>query len=80
MKPKIWDNNFGDSSLEFQVYFWTEKVWRMENIKSELRFAIDEVFRKHGVVIAFPQLDLHVKSGFEAQGSNKPIGFKGREE
>ncbi len=63
MKPKLWFNNFGNSSLEFQVYFWTERVWRIENIKSEMRFAIDEAFRKNGVVIAFPQLDVHVKNG-----------------
>ena len=68
-------NNFGDSALEFQLYFWTEKIWRIENIKSELRFAIDDAFRKNGVTIPFPQRDLHIKSGFEAKGTDKPIGF-----
>ena len=68
-------NNFGDSALEFQLYFWTERIWRIENIKSELRFAIDETFRKNGVTIPFPQRDLHIKSGFEPRGTDKPIGF-----
>lgn len=55
-------NNFGDSSLEFQLYFWSERIWRIENIKSELRYAIDEAFRKNGVTIPFPQRDLHIRS------------------
>ena len=53
-------NNFGDSSLEFQLYFWTEKVWRIEHIKSDVRFAIDEAFRANKVTIAFPQMDVHL--------------------
>ena len=80
MKAKLWYNNFGDSSLEFQIYFWTERIWRIENIKSELRFEIDEVFREHDVTIAFPQMDIHVKGGLDKQGTDKPIGFKGGEE
>ena len=80
VKPKLWDNNFGSSSLEFQVYFWTERVWRIENIKSELRFAVDAAFRENNITIAFPQMDIHVKSGFDKQGTDKPIGFKGGED
>ncbi len=67
-------NNFGNSSLEFQLYFWSERTWRVENIKSELRFAIDQEFRDHGVTIAFPQLDIHLKSG-KGRSDNDPIGF-----
>ncbi len=72
-------NNFGNSSLEFQVYFWTEKTWRVESIKSELRFGIDEAFRKNKVTIAFPQMDVYVKSGSESGSGDKPIGFTGGE-
>ena len=64
-KPFARFNNFGDSSLEFQIYFWTEKIWRIENIKSELRFSIDAAFRENKVVIAFPQMDVHVKGRSE---------------
>lgn len=69
-------NNFGESALEFQLHFWTERIWRIENIKSELRFAIEETFRKNGVTIPFPQRDLHIRSGFDPKGMDKPIGFK----
>ncbi len=58
--PFVRFNNFGDSALEFQVYFWVRESFRVENIKSELRYAIDDEFRKHGVQIPFPQRDVHI--------------------
>ncbi|QGY44499.1 mechanosensitive ion channel [Maribellus comscasis] len=61
-KPFVRFNNFGDSALEFQVYFWVMQTFWVENIKSELRYAIDDEFRKHGVQIPFPQRDVHIKS------------------
>lgn len=51
---------FGNSSLDFQLFFWTENMFRVENIKSSLRFSIDEKFRKHGIRIPFPQRDVHI--------------------
>jgi small-conductance mechanosensitive channel len=38
-----------------------EPFW-VENIKSELRYAIDDEFRKNNVQIPFPQRDVHIKS------------------
>lgn len=76
-KPFARFNNFGDSSLEFQIYFWSEKIWRIENTKSELRYSIDAAFRANDVVIAFPQMDVHVKGGLDPKGTDNPIGFNG---
>lgn len=67
-KPFARFNEFGESSLNFHIYFWSERIWRIENTRSELRFAIDDAFRKNGVTIPFPQRDLHLKSGFERKG------------
>lgn len=53
-------NDFGDSALVFTVYFWIEEPWRRKVIASNVRFRIDEEFRKHGVKIPFPQRDLHL--------------------
>ncbi|MCF8365566.1 MAG: mechanosensitive ion channel [Bacteroidales bacterium] len=52
--------NFGESSLDFQLYFWTEKTFRVENIKSSLRFRIDQEFKKNNIRIPFPQRDVHI--------------------
>lgn len=57
--------DFGDSSLDFKVNFWSEKMWFIEDVKSEIRIAIEQKFRDHGVTIPFPQRDLHVRSGLE---------------
>lgn len=54
--------DFGSSSLDFELYFWTEDVWRIEFVKSRMRFAIDKKFRANKVTIPFPQRDLHIKS------------------
>jgi len=56
-------SNFGDSALEFQLYFWSRHSFIIENVKSDLRFRIFEEFKKHGVKIPFPQRDLHIRSG-----------------
>lgn len=61
-KPFVRFNNFGDSALEFQVFFWVMETFWVENIKSELRYAIDDEFRKNGVQIPFPQRDVHIRS------------------
>lgn len=61
-KPFVRFNDFGDSSLDFQVYFWVKEPFRVENTKSEIRYAIDEAFRKNGVQIPFPQRDVHIKT------------------
>lgn len=60
--PFVRFNDFGDSSLDFQLYFWTANDFLVENIKSDLRFDIDAQFRVNKVEIPFPQRDLHLKS------------------
>ena len=64
-KPFVRFNNFGDSALEFQVFFWVRESFWVENTKSEMRYAIDDEFRKNGVQIPFPQRDIHIKSTVE---------------
>jgi small-conductance mechanosensitive channel len=56
--------NFGDSAVDFQLFFWVPDVTlgRLEP-KSEVMFAIVDAFKAHGVTIPFPQRDLHMVSG-----------------
>ncbi len=60
-KPFVRFLDFGNSSLDFQLYFWTDNAFRVENIKSDLRFAINNIFKKNGITIPFPQRDVHIK-------------------
>ena len=53
-------NDFGESSLQFTVYFWIEKPFMRKLISSNIRFRIDETFRVNGIRIPFPQRDVHL--------------------
>jgi small-conductance mechanosensitive channel len=61
-EPVILFTEFGDNSLNFEVHFWIEMktVMIRRTIESELRYAIDARFREAGIVIAFPQRDVHL--------------------
>ena len=54
--------DFGNSSLDFELFFWSENTFRIENILSDLRFYIDEEFRQNNVTIPFPQRDIHIRT------------------
>lgn len=53
--------NFGDSSLDFQLLFWSNEYQKIEDVKSDIHFMIDAAFRKYNIEIPFPQRDLHLK-------------------
>lgn len=63
-EPRVRFTDFGDSSLNFELLFWTNRVLEYEDIKSDLRFKIEADFRKNNVTIPFPQRDLHIVSDF----------------
>ncbi len=54
--------DFGSRSVDFQVAVWIDDPWSEKARVSELRFAVWNAFKDHGVVIAFPQVDVHFDS------------------
>lgn len=60
--PMVVFDDFGDNALVFEVYFWSEVGGEryLRQIRSSIRFRIDELFHEHGIVIAFPQRDVHM--------------------
>ena len=56
--PFVQFSEFGASSLDFKVYFWSKKAMQIENVKSDLRFAIDSSFREHKIEVPFQQVDI----------------------
>ena len=60
--PIILFKSFGDDSLVFEVHFWLRMRTMMDQmqIESAVRFRIDQLFREEGIVIAFPQRDVHL--------------------
>ncbi len=61
-EPFVLFNDFGDSALIFELYFWISMNRLMEQriIESDMRFRVDALFREAGIVIAFPQRDVHL--------------------
>ncbi|MCP9768234.1 mechanosensitive ion channel protein MscS [Lacihabitans sp. LS3-19] len=59
-KPFVRFEEFEDSSLKFTVLFWTNEVFRVENIKSDLRIEIFKQFNAKNVTIPFPQRVVHI--------------------
>ncbi|MDG2431732.1 mechanosensitive ion channel domain-containing protein [Flavobacterium sp.] len=60
-KPFVRFTDFGDSSLNFSIIFWSEELFRVENIKSDLRIKIFELFKDNIITIPFPQRVVHLK-------------------
>lgn len=62
--PVVIFSDFGDSALIFETFFWCRVggSYELRRIRSDIRFRIDELFREHGITIAFPQRDVHLFS------------------
>jgi small-conductance mechanosensitive channel len=67
--PQIIFEDFGDSSLVFDAYFWVYSVGdkSAREIRSEIRFTVNRLFANNGIAIAFPQRDIHVDGTLRLQ-------------
>jgi small-conductance mechanosensitive channel len=54
--------NFGNSSMDFQLFFYSKNIFSIEKVKSDIRKIICKKFNEHKITIPFPQMDLHIKS------------------
>ena len=60
-EPYVFFQDFGDSSLNFTLYFMSDNLFRIQQTKSDLRFTIDQKFRENNINIPFPQRDLWIR-------------------
>lgn len=60
--PVVVFNQFGESSLDFELRCHVNSPEAYRTIAHRLNTAIDDLFREHGIEIAFPQRDLHLRS------------------
>lgn len=47
--------NFGDNGLEFELIFWAEQSWNINNYRSEIRLEINRLFQENNIEIPFPK-------------------------
>ena len=62
---------FGDSALEFELRVRIFDIKRRYDVVSELNFTINEEFQKQGIIIPFPQRDIHIKD-WSPESKEKP--------
>jgi len=60
-KPFVRFTEFADSSLNFNILFWSDDIFRIENVKSEIRVEIFRLFKENNIQIPFPQRVLHMQ-------------------
>ena len=53
--------DFGSSSLDFQLLFFSKNTFGIGSVKSDIRRIIVKKFNENNIVIAFPQLDVYLK-------------------
>jgi small-conductance mechanosensitive channel len=66
--PVVLFSNFGESALMFVLHIWVSLARTgkaqisIDRVESDIRFRIEELFRQEGIVMAYPQRDLHLDS------------------
>ncbi len=60
-EPFVRFTDYGESSLNFSIFFWSQEVFRVENIMSATRVKISELFKENNITVPFPQRVLHIK-------------------
>jgi len=61
-EPVVVLDDFAADALNFTLYYWIEVGRNVDAriVGSDIRFRIDKLFREAGIVIAYPQRDVHI--------------------
>ena len=63
-EPSVFLEKFCDNAIEFELVVWSSEMsYRPRRYRSDLNFAIEKNLREAGIELAFPQRDLHIRSG-----------------
>jgi small-conductance mechanosensitive channel len=82
-EPFVIFSDFGDNALLFHLVFWSRinTIVDKRTILSQLRFKVVDLFNQAGIVIAFPQRDVHLDTSSPLQvriERNAPSTDEGR--
>jgi small-conductance mechanosensitive channel len=64
-EPDVWLVAFGDNSLSFELVVWVDRRLSSspERTQAKLLWALEGELTSRGLVLPFPQRDLHIQSG-----------------
>ena len=71
-EPTVIFEDFGDSALIFDTYYWIHASAdrSLRGIRSKVRVRIDQLFRENGILIAYPQRDIHIDGHLHLDNSD----------
>src|SRR5712671_6531623 len=61
--PKVQFLKFGDWSLDFRLLVWTNRPRLHMQIRSDINYRIERLFRQSGIEIPFPQTEFRMRGG-----------------
>ncbi len=61
--PKVQFLKFGDWSLDFRLLVWTNRPRLHTQIRSDINYRIEKLFREARIEIPFPQTELRLREG-----------------
>ncbi|MFY9618456.1 MAG: mechanosensitive ion channel domain-containing protein [Pyrinomonadaceae bacterium] len=61
--PKVQFLKFGDWSLDFRLLVWTNRPRLHPQIKSDINYRLEKLFRESGIEIPFPQTEFRMREG-----------------
>lgn len=71
--PAVYFTGFGDSSLTFELRAVVRDTSQRFQVRSDMNFAIDALFREHDIEIPFPQRDVHLRPGPGEGGTGRGL-------
>ncbi|MFZ2871691.1 mechanosensitive ion channel family protein [Zavarzinia sp.] len=60
-KPRVLFQNFGASTLDFELRCFVANVEESLVVRTELMFAVERIFREREIEIPFPQSDINIR-------------------
>ena len=63
--PSVFIDNFGASGIDFRLMVWINDALMTPSIRSDLHFAVWDIFKAHNIEIPFPQRELHLSTSAE---------------
>ena len=78
-QPKVQFLKFGDWSLDFRLLVWTNRPRLHVQIRSDINFRIEKLFREAGIEIPFPQTELRIRQGSLHIDANDRLVVDGEE-
>jgi len=71
-KPAVLMSGFGDSAVNLKIRVWIENPWDAGRRQASLNEAIWWALKEAGIVIAYPQLDVHFDETFTHAAGLRP--------